>query len=371
MAKVLSEHDHITAAAIISNASSGIATMVQNGTTVECTMLPQSGIKNAIGESQFGLGYLSMSNKVNHFSYFGPKAISRNAQGGIDITTKTPYAHGNWAGYNHYAKPCSYYRDKSLTTFNLTKNSSYQFTFVFDIVRGETPPPGVPNGWTYCRLKVVITDTTYTRTLTGYSLIMAVASTYWTTFVVAFTDDAAHNSDFTGTATITLEYVNSTGATIYGYGEDSYPTATVNVKGYYYQMSQANFANTLPPGITMRFYYKWATVPPYNQLVYLDYTTAIKLCNVNGYNNYNTDGNMIISRNQAGDVIGDPHPDNVNWPLVFVATYDVNTGIYRKFTLSTIAAGTIFDTIYKAPTDMGRTYKLTYNSRLSGWPTTL
>jgi hypothetical protein len=369
MAKVLNEYNGMTAAAIKTAADiPEQSNMVVNGTTVECSNISITQVKGVIGAEYTNLGYICSHDNVNKWSYFSPYTRSRNGNGDISFSFKYPYSLGDFAGYDHSAKPSTWYTMKN-NSLTLDRQADNSFSFGIYLTRGQIPPIDVPTGWDYVRVKMVITDTTNNRTLTQYSSIQSVGEAP-TAFPIIFTDTL--NTDFVGTAVVSAQYVNSTGVSGYGNIEDVYGTINLTVRGYFITLTSSNFTNAFP--IVLRWYFVQSTINPYNQLVYKELSN-VKLCDLSTYNSITaTGGSLLTTINSTGTKIsdfpyyGNAYPAN-QWACVGAVTYNSGTGKYYFVNVNEITEGTVFDTYYKT-SGVGYTYKLAYSKELSGYPTT-
>lgn len=371
MAKIISAHGIISAAEIKSNAEIPL----QDNITVSepdasCVLLPVTLLKTILNADSTSVGALCCSANVNKFSHFSPVNLGRDGNGRATASPKYPYSTGYFAGYNHDAKPCTWFNNAYITNWTQTKTATYQFDTGFTMRRGERAPDDIETRWSYIRLKAVITDNTNSRTITIYSDIFAITGSGYVSVPLIYTDSS--NVAILGTVTITGEYVNSTGTTVYGLVEDEHPQVNINISQYAIVLAASNFANAFP--ITLRFYYVQNTISPYNNLVYWDYGSDIKLIDLSAYNAFIINGNLLVGKTTSGLQIpayyGTSYPAN-QWPLVFAVTYNSGTGEYRKYTVTEIGSSVMFDTIYRSPADMTYIYKLAYAATLSAWPTTV
>ena len=102
--KVLNTYGGFTAADIKNRASIPLqSNIIVNGSTVECSFLTTTQIKNVLGESVTGVGALSISPMVNKWSGFGPREWWNGGNSTITDRVIAPYQMGNFAGYNHNA----------------------------------------------------------------------------------------------------------------------------------------------------------------------------------------------------------------------------------------------------------------------------
>ena len=104
MGKIINTYRGFTASNIISKASN-TCTLTLAGSTVDCTDITISKIKNVIGSSNTNLSSLCTSSNVNIYSGFSPIywfVSGANPDTAIlTSSVKTPYSMGYFAGYNH------------------------------------------------------------------------------------------------------------------------------------------------------------------------------------------------------------------------------------------------------------------------------
>jgi hypothetical protein len=107
MAKVRNAYRAITAAAILAR-SSNTCDMAVSGTTVSCTNVKMSKVKNVLGASTYSLVDLCTHNNINHWSGFG--CTKRTVVSGFlqNSNMDSPYPLGNFACYNHDAPVPAY-----------------------------------------------------------------------------------------------------------------------------------------------------------------------------------------------------------------------------------------------------------------------
>lgn len=340
------------------------ADMIINGTTVECYNVDVDYIADVIGSSNTDIGGLCSSPNVNQFANFSPVDLIRQSDGLVARQVKTPYSLDAFAGYNHLAYPTTYFYSKAQTTFNIAKNESNQFAFGFYLSRGEKPPvsrSGYPCSWNYTKLKIVITDLTNNRTLTGYSAVQAVpTSTLTSPYSVVFTDPLGGGA-FTGSATVTLVYTDSTGTHEYGYGEDIYPAIALSVStAQPIPLSASDFSVTLP---TIYWYYVKNNVSPYNELVYANYPHKAH----SSYSDLTGELVTAYTFDPLGMRVPPTYPGQT-WPLAMAVI--VSNGIYRLYSITEAAGGGNIIANRSIPSSFAYGYKLTYVKDLSRLPLT-
>jgi hypothetical protein len=106
MAKVLNTYRSYTASDINTRCSATCSHSVV-GSTVECTNVSLSAVRNVIGESTYSLYNICRSANVNSYSCFGPKIITYHSSGSesayVTFDNPTSCSLGSFAGYNHSA----------------------------------------------------------------------------------------------------------------------------------------------------------------------------------------------------------------------------------------------------------------------------
>lgn len=356
MAKILNEYENNSAASIKARASIPIQPyMTVVGNTVECVTIPTSVIKGVLNVSDTSVGSLCMSENVNKFSHFSPVDLYRSSDGLVYRQVKTPFSMGNFAGYNHNAYPSSYFYSKTEVNRGIAKNSSNQFTIGgFYMSRGEKPPvsrSGYPCSWLYTMLKVVVTDVTNNRVLTGFSAVQAMpVSTLQNAYYVTFTD-ALGGGEFSGSAVATLVYTDSTGTNEYGYGEDVYPAISLSV--YETQpipLSAAAFTVELP---TISWLYVKNNVSPYNEVITMGYPH-------NAHTSYaNLQGDIVCAFRYTplGERVPPMYPGQT-WPRALACIY--SNGIYRLYSIAEAAGGGKIINNNAVPSEFAYGYHLTY-----------
>lgn len=101
MGKILNTYNDITAAQIVAKASN-TCTLTVAGSTVDCTDITVTKIKNVIGGTSTSVGSLCTSGNVNIWSGFSPREFIPSGNTLVS-QPKTPYTMGSFAGYNHFA----------------------------------------------------------------------------------------------------------------------------------------------------------------------------------------------------------------------------------------------------------------------------
>jgi hypothetical protein len=101
MAKIISAYGGFTATEI-KNRASNTSDMSVVGTTVECSYITTTKIKNILGGAATAIGAFCTNASVNQWSNFSP--IKWDVSGNTFIKSiKTPYTFGSFAGYHHDA----------------------------------------------------------------------------------------------------------------------------------------------------------------------------------------------------------------------------------------------------------------------------
>ena len=120
MGKIINTYGGFTAQQIKDRASA-TCNMVVNGSTVECSDITVSKVKNVLGANTTTVGGLCSSSTVNKWSQFSSyECYSDN--GVLKFMLKTPYTLGCFAGYNHNAVAPSF-TDKT-TSIEKTSDQS-------------------------------------------------------------------------------------------------------------------------------------------------------------------------------------------------------------------------------------------------------
>lgn len=100
MSKDLSSYDGFSATDIKNRADiPAQSNITVNGSTVQCTDIKLTDVKNAIGSSSSTVGGLCNDSAVNKWSYFGPTEWYVSSETLLN-RVKTPYSLGSFAGYN-------------------------------------------------------------------------------------------------------------------------------------------------------------------------------------------------------------------------------------------------------------------------------
>lgn len=105
MAKVINAYRTYTASVINSRMSDTCDHTVV-GSTVECTNIKMSKVKNVLGAATYSLYELCRHANVNHWSAFGPTVRGSSGSGRSKVMTNsdpTVCSLGSFAGYNHSA----------------------------------------------------------------------------------------------------------------------------------------------------------------------------------------------------------------------------------------------------------------------------
>lgn len=126
MGKIINDYGGFTATAIAAKASN-TCNMTVLGTTVDCTNIQISKIKNVIGHYNADLGSLCNSSNVNKWSGFSPLEWYASASQVLS-RVKTPYEMGSFAGYNHNAAPASLGLNNSITLNSSYSNSNFNLS---------------------------------------------------------------------------------------------------------------------------------------------------------------------------------------------------------------------------------------------------
>lgn len=137
MGKIINAYNEFTAQQIKDRADVPLqADMTVVGSTVDCSNISVSLIKNVLGVGDTAVSALCSSVNVNKFSGFGPTEWYRS--GGLLLSRiKTPYMIGSFAGYNHNAAVAGFVSDLSKpTTFDYTIGAN-SYTLGVSLQRGE------------------------------------------------------------------------------------------------------------------------------------------------------------------------------------------------------------------------------------------
>lgn len=355
--KTIAIPSHIIAAGMDGNYFTNVyntgvgASITHVGNNMVISDISVTNVRNVLGIFPTQISDLCLSTTINQHSYYKPNG-------------SPPYRLGDFAGYNEDARPTTYFYNKSVTTWTATKTSSYVIAMGFDLRCGEIPPAG-SRSWSYVRIKVVINDTLNSRTLTFYSPLQAVSYSM-SSFIASYTDSS--NVSIQGTATITAEYMDSTNTVKYSDIEDTYPTVTVNIAGYYIPLNAVDFSSNGPSG-DVRWYYVMADTPPYNALTYISYGTSTKFHTL--LDSWNTTQDLICAITTAGNKIPDPHPSypTNNWALVGCVIYNSAAGTYRVYEVAETEGGDVMEDTWRLDSNMGFAYYLNYKKALIAYPT--
>jgi hypothetical protein len=361
MAKVLSIYSDFTADQLKARTSIPVQSGITvSGNTIICEDFDTTQIASVLGSAETDVNSLYTSALVNKWSNFSPIEFYDSGGGVILPRAKTTRDLSDFAGYNHNAYPPTYFNTKP-TTWTATKTGSYVIAMGFDLRKGELPPYG-SRSWSYVRVKIVLTDTTNSRTLTFYSPVQAV-TTSASSFIASYTD--ATNVSIAGTAVVTAQYVSSDGGVLYGDIEDTYPSVTVNIGGYYQILYDHNFTVTepTPPAGDIKIFYVNGHMTPSNSLINPGGETILRHSS-----HYLPPENPLFMINGATGLVipvelgGDPSIQR--WGVVI---WDGGANYYR-YHFTEYEGNDVFDT-YRVDPALGYMYKLTYHSTLATWPT--
>ena len=325
------------------------ADMIIVGSTVECSNLNTTQIKNALGSSSTAVAVLCKSANVNKWSFYGPYVMSRDMNGEAINTLKTPYSLGCFAGYNHEALPPVYFLP-FLTNLNGKKNVSYDINFGFTLNPGDRYPDDDNSHVYYTRVKAVITDITNFRTITGYSNIIAAPQVGITHPTLTVNDDT--NVGISGNAKITAEYCSIDGLVIYGQVEGKHPDITVNITPYTVLLAASDFPVS-PTWDEQRIYYG-SGVGNYLPATWSKYLHIA----------HQELGQEIWLNNQLnGSVIPAVHGGEN-----FAGFMIIKKGsIYYRYNVAEYTPGQLIDSIHEIPPSMAYIYKLNFAGTVAGW----
>ena len=104
MKYILHSYAGFSASQIRDRATPGIAQMAVVGDTVECIIIPTTGMKGAINESTNALSQLCNSANANKWSFFGPREWYWDGTE-LQDRARVSKKFGHFAGYNHNALP--------------------------------------------------------------------------------------------------------------------------------------------------------------------------------------------------------------------------------------------------------------------------
>lgn len=324
------------------------------GGQYDVTNIDIASVRTLLGISANDLAAICTSGNININALFRPNK-------------QTPYNLGDFAGYNHQANPATYYYGGKTTSFSVNKASNYSFGFAVNLMRGERLPldNSFASYWNFVRVKAVVSDTLNNRSFTMYSPVQAVAQGTNTVFNLSYTDSI--RNDISGTATLTAEYTDSAGSVVYGSIEDTYPTITLNVTGYYTILGLSGFNyNPWADGDVRLYYYNGSTLTYQSLSQATSGAPKIILGALHSMGS-TIHGIYYTSTVPSGDTI--PATLGGTYSLVWVV-FAYNGSYYKYSPSNNYTTGQIFDTEYKVGSDVSKIYKLTYLGVSEGWPTT-
>lgn len=140
MAKIVSIPSHIISSSddtyyfnLVNNAPTKVGTVTRNGNNMEVVNISLNQLKTLLGGTTFSLSDICRLASVNQYSYYKPNGVS-------------PYRMGDFAGYNHLAKPSTYFAERVSTVSVLVDSSGGIYTInlspLLSVIlrRGELPP---------------------------------------------------------------------------------------------------------------------------------------------------------------------------------------------------------------------------------------
>lgn len=197
MGKIINEYSGLSSYQIKVNADiPDQSDMFINGSTVDCSNITTTKVKNVLGESSTSVGALCQSNKINKGANFRPSGTA-------------PFNLGDFAGYNHNAYPTTFYY-----SFNPVVNSTYVgggIPISFVLAKGERPPEKDNTSCSWDRIKLEVNVTGGLNA--SLSTNVAMTGTYLSDSLTnaSFTIPIASNDYFNANGTIKGFYIDPWG----------------------------------------------------------------------------------------------------------------------------------------------------------------
>lgn len=188
-----------------------------NSWTFDTTDITTTQVRNVLGETTNNVSALCNSSKINPWALFKP--IYGNG-----------YSIGDFAGYNHNAKPPTYFFNP-LTYYSSVKNAAGVGVIGFSLTKGERPPrlDNPSNDWSRLKVKITYGDAG------GSKKVWSAMAPVGGTFQVSMSDGTDPHT-YTG-CTAVAYYCDANGNVLDEIEGGAHPVFTMKLDVIYYPYS--------------------------------------------------------------------------------------------------------------------------------------